>query len=86
MSTCSINVEYGQFYSFLVNGKRVHLFMDAWDYMDLRTEYAPNSRVTHVEGWAVMDYDDLCAEVDVFQSRAEAELDRYGEDDPREVR
>ena len=79
-------VEWGNFYTFLTDKGRVNLFMDAWDYMDIRKEYDVRSRIEHVSGFAVMDYDDVSAECEVFKSRNEALLDQFGEDDPREVR
>lgn len=81
------SVEWSEFLSFLgVDAKRINLLSSAWDYNDVREEYAPNSRIEFITGWAAVDWDDLCAEVDVFQSREEAAMDLYGEEDPREVR
>ena len=79
-------VQYGHFYTFLTDKGRVNLFMDAWDYMDIRKDYVVRSRIEHVSGFAVMDYDDPSAECEVFETRGEATLDQFGEDDPREVR
>lgn len=76
-------VEYGDFYSFLTDEKRVNLFMNAWDFLDIRQDYEVRSRITHVSGYAVMDYDDPSAECEVFETRGEAMVDQFGEDDWR---
>lgn len=81
------SVEWGEFFSFLgVDGRRVNLLTSSWDYHDVREEYAPNSRIEFITGWAAVDWDDLTREVEVFQSREEAALDLHGEEDFREVR
>lgn len=79
-------VEYGEFYSFLTDGKRVNLLMDAWDFLDIRQEYEVRSRITHVSGYAAMDYDDPSAECEVFESRGEAMVNQFGDDDWRVAR
>jgi hypothetical protein len=80
------NVEYAEYATFTVDGERINLILNSWTIEDIHEEYKPDGNVDVYEGWLIADYDALCREVQVFQSREEAALDLHGEDDPREVR
>lgn len=80
------NVEYAEYATFTVDGERINLILNSWTIEDIHEEYKPDGNVDVYEGWLIADYDSLCREVQVYDSRAEAALDLHGEDDAREVR
>ncbi len=76
-------IEYGEFATFMQDGTKFSLFMDEWTMDDISEEFAPEDEIVMVDGWAIIDDDGTGQDYEVFQSRTEAMLDMFGEDDPR---
>ena len=75
-------IEYGEFATFTQDGTEYTVSMDTWTMDEIQEEFAPIDLVMQ-DGWAIIEDDGCGRDSGVFQSRTEAALDLFGEDDPR---
>jgi len=79
-------IEYGAFAQFEKDGTKYSVYLGDYTIQEVFDEFDPDTTPNIIDGWAVVDSDGCARDYDVFQSRNEAMLDQFGEDDWRELR